>query len=135
MWIWIRKSVWYWIPKSFKRQCAEEIGAENESIKQLLRNYMNSNQALSLALGETFGNGQQEYLEKLTFLGAVALQSNGEFILPRIFLETVSNGQYKIEIHPDKENLIIRLKQNEVEDSTQEEDENPTCCDNEGCNC
>ncbi len=62
-------------------------------------------QALVAAQAET----RAERHEKLVFLGAVAMQAGGEFLLPMPFLDTVSDGDYRLTIRTEDDKSAVRV--------------------------
>lgn len=98
--------------EKFRRWVAGDMGEQNKQLTELLAAARSVITGLNSALGKSYTDAQTENFEKLILLGAIALQSGGEIVLPNAFISAVSTGEYSVEISPsqDKDSLVIRLK-------------------------
>lgn len=69
------------------------------------------------ALAHMHQSYENEHAEKLLLLAALALQAGGEMVLPKTFIEAVSNGRYALDAasSPDGQAIVFRLRLKEPE--------------------
>lgn len=122
---WLKSKVG--LPDWVKRRFAGEVGEQNVKLAEGIVQQQAIINGMNLAIGQAYQRAQSEHYEKLVFLGALALQSGGKIVLPRTFIDAITEGDYRVQIGPGEDNTLVITLKNPAEEQSEPEEEACEC--------